>query len=288
LIILTVKEEQMALNLKIAGAAEGLKLSDILPGELEYGMYDDAYRLQETDSQTAAIVFDPKHIERGINLEIKPEGVEIGLSMPSGKDDIELAYRLARRACRKLGAGSVDINGKDAELGALEAREEQSCSESADMLAEMLEKLRAEKGKVVTMFGALNPITLSADDLEKMDGKIEKLGKFLHNKQTVNAMYSAPQFFQDPETGSFMGVYSIMNDMDTIMPFEPSTPFYMEGDPDGWFVYIYISDTQYGYVKFEDFFNKAPRNGLYDATHFFCNLSEEQADQLIKNYGIEM
>ena len=299
----------MTLNLKIKTAASGLVLKDILPPGLEQGMYDDAFRLQETDSSTSAIVFDPKHIGRGINVEISEDGVALGLLLPAGPAEVELLYRILKRAMKKLGAGefykcgeigSADgsANGEkaqDAESAAagaaVFAAEELETSKAEDLeasgkaLAEINEKLASEKNTVATLFSALNPITLSADDVAKMEGKIKKLQEFLHEKQSEKAYYSAPQFFQDPADGSFVGVYTIMHEMITIMPFEPALPFYMEGELDRWYVYVYISDEKFGYVKFDDFIKKAPRNGLYDATHFFCTLTEDMAEQLIKNYG---
>ena len=278
----------MALIITVKADTKGLELKSILPSGLEHGMYDDAYRLQESDSTKTAIVFDPKHIGRGINVDIKDDSVETGLSLPAGKNEISLAFRIAARACKKLGAKVMDADGRQIALGDVDKTAEDTCLKSEAELKDITEKLSEEKGKVVTLFGALNPITINADDASKMDGKLDKLEKFLHNKQMVHAYYSAPQFFQDPGDGSFVGVYNIMVGVDTIMPFEPSVPFYMSGTVPRWFVYVYVSDDMYGYVKFSDFMNKAPRNGFYDATHYFCNLTEDQAEQLIKNYGADV
>ncbi len=278
----------MALILKVTADTKGLGLKDILPPGTEHGMYDDAYRLQETESTTEAIVFDPKHIGRGVHAEIKDGEVEIGLSLPACKDEIALAYRIAARACRKLGTKEFEADGEKISLGDVEANVRKSCLKAEAELKDMTEKLAAQKGKVANVFGALNPVALSRNDLEKMEGRIQKFGSFLHNKQMVNAYYSAPQFFQDPADGFFVGVYNIMVEVDTIMPFEPALPFYMHGEAPRWYVYVYVSDEMYGYLKFDDFFSKAPRNGFYDATHFFCTLTEDMAGQLIKNYGAEV
>lgn len=278
----------MAIELKISKNASKLKLKDFLPPELEYGAYDDAYRLQEAQSEDSVIVFDPKHIGRGINIEKSEEGLNLGLMLPAGPDEIRLVYKLLRRAAKKLDAKAFLRGDAEKKLDDIDTLTEEDIKASEAELKDMTEKLSEEKNKVVTIFGAFNPLTLSASDMKSFGGKTEKLEKYLHNKQLSNAYYAAPQFFQDPSDGSFVGVYNIMYGVDTIMPFEPSVPFYMEGNVDRWFVYLYMSDEQYGYIKFQDFINKAPRNGFYDATHFFCNLGEEQADQLIKNYGAEI
>ena len=278
----------MSVILKIKNVSEELKPQSLVPGELEYGVYDDAYRLKEANGEDSIMVFDPKHIGRGICIEKDTGDLILGLSLPAGANEIALLYRLLRRALKKLEAKEFFKDDAAKTAADIEALEKEDLAESEAELKDMTEKISQEKNKVVTIFGALNPITLSADDLGKFEGKIEKLEKHLHNKQMVNAYYAAPQFFQDPQDGSFVGVYNIMVGVDTIMPFEPSVPFYMEGSVDRWYVYVYISDEQFGYVKFSDFINKAPRNGFYDAVHFFCNLGEEQADQLIKNYGAEV
>ena len=277
----------MAIKVEIK-AGRSISPAEYIMDGLEFGAYDDAFRLTEAADDSSVVIYDPKRLGRGTYAEANDGVVMLGLNLPADKNDIRIFFELINRACAAAGVREFAWNDAATCLDDTEALKAETVRESEKALAELGEKLKAERGKYAEIIGALNMITLSATDVVKFGTDLEKFGDFLHEKQDVNAYYCAPQFYQDPADGSFVGVYPVQAGVRTIMPFEASLPFYMEGDEPRWYVYVYVSDDEYGYVTFKDFALHAPKQGAYDAVHYFCELTEEQAQMLIKNYGAEV
>lgn len=262
-------------------------LGELLPEGLEYGVYGENYVLKEADGEDSVIAFDPACICRGICVETSEDSVTLGLSNVTGASEIRLFYELVRRICKIFGTKVFKREDAIVSLEQTDRFLEEDLSSAAAGLDVMLAKLEAGEDNV-TMFGALNPITLDAADLRKIGGDPEKLGAFLHGKQSANAYFAAPQVFQDPKDGSLVGVYSVLCGTRTIMPYAPAAPFYLQQKVDRWIVYVYISDDKYGYVEFADFAASVTGMGPYDAAHYLLELDEKTAEKLIKEHPARM
>lgn len=262
-------------------------LGELLPEGLEYGIYGENYVLKEADGEDSVIVFDPACICRGICLDTLEESVTLGLSNVTGASEIRLFYDLVRRVCKIFGTTVFKREDAIVSLEQADKLEEEDISSAAAGLDVMIARLTAGEDNV-TIFGALNPITMDASDLKKIGGDPEKLGAFLHEKQSANAYYAAPQVFQDPKDGSLVGVYSVPCGTRTIMPYVPAAPFYLQEKVDRWIVYVYISDEKYGYVEFSDFAAAVHNLGPYDAAHYLLELDEAKAEKLIQEHPAKM
>ena len=262
-------------------------LKEMLPEGLEYGEYGENYVLKEAESEDSVIVFDPACICRGICLETSEDSVTLGLSNVTGVSEIHLFYELVRRICNIFGTAVFKREDAIVSLEQADRLEEEDISSAKAGLDVMLARLEAGEDNV-TIFGALNPITMDASDLKKIGGDPEKLGVFLHDKQSANAYYAAPRVFQDPKDGSLAGVYSVPCATRTIMPYVPVAPFYLQQKVDRWIVYVYISDEKYGYVEFSDFAAGVHNLGPYDAAHYLLELDEASAEKLIKEHPAKM
>jgi hypothetical protein len=262
-------------------------LKELLPEGLEYGVYGENYVLREADGEDSVMVFDPACICRGICLETSEDSVTLGLSNVTGASEIHLFYDLVRRVCEIFGTKVFKREDAIVSLEQAARFEEEDLSSAAAGLDVMLAKLKAGEDNV-TMFGALNPITLDESDLKKIGADPEKLGTFLHEKQSANAYFAAPRVFQDPKDGSLVGVYSVPCGTRTIMPYAPAAPFYLQQKVDRWIVYVYISDEKYGYVDFADFAAGVSGLGPYDAAHYLLELDEAAAEKLIKEHPARM
>ena len=253
-------------------------LKELLPQGLEYGVYGENYVLKEADDEASVIVFDPSCICRGICLETSEESVTLGLSSVTGASEIRLFYDLVRRFCGIFGTKVFKREDAIVSLEQADRFLEEDLDSARAGLDVML--MQAAEGSV-TLFGALNPIALDAEDLKKIGSDPEKLGAFLNEKQSVKAYYTVPQVFQDPGDGSLVGVYPVPCNASTIMPREPEAPFYLQQKVDRWMVYIYVSDDKYGYVGFADFNAAVKDLGPYDAAHYLLKLDEKTAEKLI-------
>ena len=131
-------------------------------------------------------------------------------------------------------------------------------------------------------------LLFEGENLKEIGADAEKLEKYLHEKQDLNVYYVGLQLYSDPEGNSLIGIYPFSANTFSIMPYEPLKPFYLEQEVDKWMIYLYVSDSIYGYIPFDDFSNHVRDLGRYDETHYFCEVDEYQARGLIADLAVEM
>lgn len=269
--------------------AEGKRfdLKELLPEGLEYGTYGEGYVLKEAEDESSVIVFDPKCIGCGICLEQKDGMITLDLAPITGAAEIRGFYELAAHICRVCGASVYSRGGELASPGQADKYIKEDIENTEKSLFVMLKKLEGGQ-EAASLYGALNPIAIGLSDARKLGADAERLGAFLHEKQSKKAYYAVPKFFEDPESGGLVGVFALMPDVLTVLPEKPQAPFYLERPVDSWAVYLYISDDEYGYVSCEDFMKRCARLGEYDALHFLTKVSDEQIRGFLKKFALKV
>ena len=270
--------------------AEGktFALKDLLPEGWEYGTYGEGYVLQDAEDESSVIAFDPECIGCGICLEQKDGAVTLDLGTITGAREIRSFYDLAARICKLCGASVFSRNGEIASPGQADKYIKEDTENAEKSLFMMLKKLESGDPEAATLCGALNPVAIGLSDARKLGADAERLEKFLHEKQSVKALYAVPKIFQDPNSGELVGVFALMAGVKTILPKKPQAPFYLERPIEKWAAYLYISDDEYGYVSYEDLAKRCARLAEYDALHFRTELSEEQIRGFIKKFPLDM
>ena len=280
----------MSINVEI-NIPDGKKYkpAELLSDGLEFGIYDDNYVLRNAaGDEDSVIIFDPEHIGRGICIEIGEDKVSLDLASISGSSEIKLFYALIRHICELFGTTVFSREGQFVSLGMIDEYIRQDTKDSETGLIIITKKIENGAERYITLFGALNPLVLGINDLKELGADADKLDSFLHEKQSVNMYYAGPQFYADPDDNSLIGIYPFPANTYSIMPYEAQKPFYLEQEVDKWMVYLYISDSIYGYIPF-DVFSKYVRDlGRYDETHYFCEVDEYQARGLIADHAIKM
>ena len=280
----------MSVNVEI-NIPEGkkYKLSELLLKGLEFGVYDDNYVLKSAaEEENSVIVFDPEHIGRGICVEIGEDKISLDIASVTGPSEIKLFYELAKHICGLFGTSVFSRNEQVVSTGMIGEFIKQDIESAERGLVIITTKLEHGAENYITIFGALNPLALGINDLKEIGADAEKLEKYLHEKQDLNVYYVGPQLYSDPEGNSLIGIYPFSANTFSIMPYEPLKPFYLEQEVDKWMIYLYVSDSIYGYIPFDDFSNHVRDLGRYDETHYFCEVDEYQARGLIADFAVEM
>ncbi len=269
--------------------AEGktFALKDLLPEGWEYGTYGEGYVLQDAEDESSVIAFDPECIGCGICIEQKDGTITLDLGTITGAQEIRSFYALAARICKLCGASVFSRNGEIASPGQADKYIKEDTEEAEKSLFVMLKKLEGGQ-EAASLYGALNPVAIGLSDARKLGADAERLGKFLHEKQSVKALYAVPKIFQDPESGELVGVFALASDIMTVLPDSPQAPFYLERPIERWAAYLYISDDEYGYVSYEDLAKRCARLAEYDALHFLTILSDEQIRGFLKKFPLDM
>ena len=263
--------------------------ADLLPDGLEYGVYDDNYVLREAAEDAASvIVFDPQHIGRGICIEIGADKLTVDLASVTGSSEIKLFYAIIKHICGLFGTTVFSREGQLVSLGMIDEYIKNDIKDSETGLIIITKKIENGAERYVTLFCALNPIVLGLSDLKELGADAEKLDVFLHEKQSVNMYYAGLQLYSDPDSNLLIGIYPFPADTYSVMPYEPLKPFYLEQDVNKWMVYLYVSDSIYGYIPFDEFSKHVRDLGRYDETHYFCEVDRYQARGLIEDLAVEM
>ena len=284
------QEDDMSVNVEInLPEGKSYRPSELLFDGLEYGIYDDNYLLREASGEeSSVIVFDPAHIGRGICIEVGEDKVSLDLASVTGTSEIKLFYELIKHICGLFKTTVFSREGQLVSLGMIDSLIEGDIKDSGTGLTIITKKLENGSDRYVTLFGALNPLLLGLSDLKELGTDAEKLGTFLHEKQSVSMYYAGLQLYSDPDDGSLIGVYPFPADTYSVMPYEPIKPFYLEQDVDKWMVYLYVSDSLYGYIPFDDFSKHVRDLGRYDEMHYFCEVDRYQARGLIEDLAVKM
>ncbi|MBR5730563.1 MAG: DUF4299 family protein [Firmicutes bacterium] len=279
----------MGISIEIRPAGgRAYALKELLPEGLEYGTYGEGYVLRDAENESSVIVFDPGCIGSGICLEQKDGAITLDLALITGAQEIRSFYALAAHICSACGASVYSRNDAIASPGQADKYIKEDIENTEKSLFVMLKKLESGEAKTVTLCGALNPVALDLSDLRKLGADAERLGELLHAKQSMKAWYAVPKIFEDPESGSLVGVFSLAPDILTVLPEVPQAPFYLERQVDVWAAYLYISDDEYGYVPYQELAKRCAKLGTYDALHFLTKLSADQMRGFIKKFPLEM
>ena len=279
----------MSVNIQIKiPKGKTYKPEQLIPGNMEFGIYDENYVLVEPqEPQDSIIAFDPNHIARGICIEVGEESVNLDLSSITGEEEIRGFYDLVRSICEEFKTTEFSKDDQPASLDQIDAlieTEIQSCEAGLFIMTKKLE----EGSDKVNIFGALNPIFLSLEDAKEIAADAKKFGEWLHKKQSITAHYAGPKLYEDPADKTIVGIYNFSAEIPTIAPYAPAPPFYFEEKVGRWLAYLYISDEEYGYINYNDFVTHTKKSGNYDAKHFIFEFSEDDIRALIKAFGVKL
>lgn len=122
---------------------------------------------------------------------------------------------------------------------------------------------------------------------------------FLHHRQSRDLYYARPHIYQKTD-GGYLGVYTLTNDVDSILPLEPIVPFQMrdaetneELEVHEWYLsmYHYEEERFMGQLPYETAVKvlQLEEQERYDAkTRVLYGKSAEEMQSLIDAYGIAM
>lgn len=209
-----------------AAKKKALPLEVILGETLVYGAFDG---LRTNPGELGArdfIAWNPDHIGRGFSVEWK-EGekrkVDLRLPLPSTNEEIKDFYDCVERIATFWNCG-VEEDGQKAELSVFLAGLEGVQETNDRMIIEMAEQVfMGEKDGSMTMPSAIWQLAMGKEEAREFLHAPEKFGAWLHDRQSVDAYYAVPQFFD--RGGRPLGRFALPVEVPTILPRIPQVPF---------------------------------------------------------------
>ena len=272
---------------------KAISLSDITNGQFAYGT-SESWILVPDKISNDMILYDPKHIARGISLvwdEKDSACLRLSLLLPTVREEVDMFY---------------DIIARIAKLWKLKKYEQDGVEQKISDLADMRENIKIFSNECLRgflakhtdgcFFSALHPIYYDEQDLEEMQ---INFAAFLHHRQSRDLYYARPHIYQKTD-GGYLGVYTLTNDVDSILPLEPIVPFHMrdaetneELEVHEWYLsmYHYEEERFMGQLPYETAVKvlQLEEQERYDAkTRVLYGKSAEEMQSLIDAYGIAM
>lgn len=133
------------------------------------------------------------------------------------------------------------------------------------------------------VFGALNPITVSKNEMNQMNANLNRFEECLHQLQSKDVYYATPRFFQRQDQTIF-GIFFITDEVLSVVPERPSMPFHPDLKVEDYYVRIPENHT----IKYQDFYKSVRKIEKYDHDHMVVSLEDDVIEELALHYDVDM
>lgn len=249
---------------------------------LQYGVSDNNYTLDIGKIGQYTILYDQKCIGRGIEVSFEEKNVILKLSLPTIPSEIKLFYNLVEKICKKL---NVKEFYRDEEIVKLEncyAFIENDNNATFNAIKDIENKIKSEEYHQFYIFGALNPISIGKNEINKINNNLDNFEKLINRLQQQDVFYANPKFYKR-ESGTIFGMYFVGPEIDTVVPTEPYVLYNVAEKIDDYYVMIPGNNC----VKYNDFIKNVRKIAAYDNNHFIVSLKEDEILYLISNYTVD-
>ncbi len=203
-----------------------LPLEVIVGEKLVYGAYDGLRTNPGQMGEREIIVWNPDHIGRGFSVQWKTgekKKTDLRLPLPSTDEEIEDFYETVRRIAQ-FWQTDVEEEGQKAKIDVFMAGLDDMKQFNSRMVAQMADQVfMGEKYRTQMIPAVMCPLHMGMTEARIFAQEPEKFGAWLHEKQSVDAYYPMPQYYD--RKGETVGRYVLTTDVPTIFPRTPQVPF---------------------------------------------------------------
>ena len=250
---------------------------------LSYGVCDENYRLDRGEIDEHTLIYDEAKLARGFELWLEGSDVLLSLSLPTAPSEIRLFYSLVEQLCKEFNTKKYLREDEEAYLYETDEYIEWDEEASVAALEDMMSKTEDEY-RCFEIFGIYNPISIGQKELQRIDCNLNNLEDFLHEIQSLDVYYATPSVYRKKDTNELFGIYSIVADVPCVVPNKP----YIILDQIKEINYCYVMVRKGMTVTYDDFINNISSKEYYDASHVIALLNDEEIDDLIERYYVEI
>lgn len=249
-----------------------------------YGISDNNYILEKDQVGNFTILYDPKRIGRGIEISMEENGlIYLRLPLPTAGYEIELFYDLVKSICEKLKVNTFIRDEGIVPLNHVFDYIEPDKNASLNAIHNIDNSIRTKANKSMTIFGVLNPINLGISEMDEINNSLEGLEHFMNHLQQKDVFYATPRFYQR-QNGTILGMYFVGEDIVSVVPIHPHSPFCNIENVDSYYVRIPDNND----ILYENFINHVDKLEDYDNDHIIISLSEDKIYELSSNYTVDI
>ena len=295
---LNIRKVSLEMSIDIRITQKGLlkrtlPLHVITGSDLCYGT-SDGMKLKENDlSSDEIIMYHSNHISRGFSIEWTPEKkdyVDLRALSPDSREGLNDFFAAIQRIASYWKC-EIEMDGNITALSELVSLIPDMQAFNETVLESVCGDILSGKKESLTLYSVMFPVVLGVPEAEKFRHDVDAFGRWLHEKQSVDAYYARPQFFRT-EVG-VVGRYVVTEDCRTIFPLKGQVPLGIS-DPetgkglkcDRYEVYFYSisQEKMLGYVPFETFIEiiKEQAERFDGANIIFEGLSMEALQKIVE------
>ncbi len=265
-----------------------LNIKDLILDGIRYGIMDEAFRLEENKIGENTVLFDKQHVCRGFEVSLNNNEIFLRMPLPTSTKDIEFFYNYITKICKKLNTKKFIRENETVFIDQIEEFINFDIETSKNALKQMQTKIESEEMNNMYLFGAVNPICLGKEEIEKINNSPRNLGELLNSIQTKDVYYAKPSIYQKKDE-SFFGVFVLTSDVPTVLPYIPKLIMpNKEIKVNNWYLCFVVKDQMLGQIAYDDFTSNLKDEDSYDSEHFVINLNEKIIKDYLEKYRTEI
>ena len=260
-----------------------LNVEDIIKlVNLSYGICDENYRLIRNKIAEHTLIYDENKLARGIDFSMDGTDIVLYLSLPTTLSEIQLFYNVIDIICNELNIKKYIREDEEVRLQDNDKFIKYDEKASIDALEDLNDKLSRDEYKRFELFGVNNPISIGIKEIKQINGSLDNLETYLNRIQSLDVYYAAPRVYQVKE--KLIGIYAISADVPSVVPTEPYIVLNQIEGIEEWYVMLKEGNT----IKYDDFIKNINTKEYYDINHIIATLNDNQIDDLINKYHVEI
>lgn len=260
-----------------------VSIQDIVFENMGYGVMDDNWRLVDGEIGEVTVLYNSENIGRGLEVVLQKDLLELRLPLPASEDDIKFFYQYIEKVCKFLKTDTFERNGETSTFDRIDDYMKWDISASIGALNQMRQQIEKKEMEIMYLFGVTNPIAVGERELEIIDDDLNKLGKFLHEQQSIDAYYAGVQVYQR-DNGTIFAMYVLTEDVKSILPFKPLILMNNDIKVDDWYISFVYDEEMKGTITYENFINNVEKSEIYDTAHFLITMDQNKMKELIEKY----
>ena len=273
----SVRIKQKSLFKKKLNIEEIIKLTN-----LSYGVSDENYRIIQNEIGKNTLIYDKNKLARGIDISLNDTDVVLLLSLPTSPSEIRKFYEVIEIICKKFNTQNYI---REEELVSIKDNEKFIKYDEEGSIAgleDLQEKIGQNEYKRFEIFGVYNPISIGINEIKKINNNLYNLEEYLNRIQSLDVYYATPRVYRVKE--KLIGIYAIGSNIPSVVPTEPYIVLNQIKGIEEWYAMLKEGKT----IKYNDFINNAENKEYYDVNHIIVTLSDNEVDNLLEKYFIEI
>lgn len=273
----SVRIKQKSLFKKKLNIEEIIKLTN-----LSYGVSDENYRIIQNEIGKNTLIYDKNKLARGIDISLNDTDVVLLLSLPTSPSEIRKFYEVIEIICKKFNTQNYI---REEELVSIKDNEKFIKYDEEGSIAgleDLQEKIGQNEYKKFEIFGVYNPISIGINEIKKINNNLYNLEEYLNRIQSLDVYYATPRVYRVKE--KLIGIYAIGSNIPSVVPTEPYIVLNQIKGIEEWYAMLKEGKT----IKYNDFINNAENKEYYDVNHIIVTLSDNEVDNLLEKYFIEI